>query len=304
MWLGVTSQTLAAEKPLIAVITANSQPRHQDIQAVFAEYSQAFCGSQCRIFEQAPGSDMTALRNSIRRAVALGADLLVTYGPAAALAAKAESPSIPTLFADVYDPVRLELVSAKTLTGHNMTGIRGDAPLQALFKYFTDATGARKLVIVYDQTSLEGNLQRAALEDSGRKRGVAVIPLAMATDNHMSALQELPDDTDGLFLAINDPGDEKFAEVLKIAAQRRLPVISQCAGSAEMGAFMALETGVEEQGRRLAEIVGQVLAGTKADEIPLYKPRQIAFVVNLKVAREYGIPVPMQTLSLATRIVR
>jgi ABC-type uncharacterized transport system substrate-binding protein len=36
----------------------------------------------------------------------------------------------------------------------------------------------------------------------------------------------------------------------------------------------------------------------------MYKPHQVEFVVNLKIAREYGIQVPLQTLSVASRVVR
>lgn len=295
----------AAEERLIAVIMVNAQSRHKDIHAVFVENSGDFCGSNCRIYVQTPNDDIMSLRNSVRKAVALGARLIVTYGPAASLAVKAEAASVPALFADVYDPVHLELVSVKHETGRNQTGIRGDAPLQTLFKYFVDATGAKKLVVLYDKGSREGVLQKTLLEESGRKRGVAIIPLPVAAhDDHAAALQHIPGDADGLFLANSEHADPGLADVLQFAAARRLPVITQRAGVAEQGAFMVLETSVVEQGAKLAEFAGQVLSGKDIDELPVHKPRQVSFIVNMKVAKEYGIQVPFQTLSVATRVVR
>ena len=67
---------------------------------------------------------------------------------------------------------------------------------------------------------------------------------------------------------------------------------------------MVLETSAVEQGEKLAEMAGQVFSGKAIDDIPLHKPRQVAFVINLKVAKEYGINVPFQTLSVASRVVR
>ena len=304
-WLGAPSDATAAEKRLIAVIMANSQQRYQDIHTAFAGNSQNFCGENCQIYVQTPNADTMSLRNSVRKAVALGADLIVTYGPAATLAAKAEVPPIPMIFADVYDPVQLGLVSAKTKTGRNLTGIRGDAPVQALFKYFVQATQARKLVVLYNVNSQEGLLQKTVLQTSGKRRGVAVIPLAVENNkDHITPLKDLPADADGLFLACSEHADTHLSDVLEFAAARQLPVITLRAGSAELGAFMVLETSAAEQGEKLAEIAELILAGKKTDEIRMYKPRQVAFVINLKIAKEYGIHVPFETLTVASRVVR
>lgn len=303
-WLGLPSASVAAEERLIAVVMANSHSRYQDIHAAFVENAQPFCSDSCKIYVQTPNADVMSLRNSVRKAVALGAELIVTYGPSASLAAQAESPPMPTLFADVYDPVQLGLVSAKTQTGRNMTGIRGDAPIQALFKYFVETTKPKKLAVLYDTNSQEGRLQKAVLEESGKKRGITIIALATeSAKDHITSLKTLPDETEGLFLTNSEHPGEHLDQVLKYAESRQLPVITQHAGAAESGAFMVLETSVEEQGEKLAEMAGLVLSGTAIKDMPVRKPRDVAFVVNLKVAKEYGINVPFQTLSVASRVV-
>lgn len=304
-WLVTSSSAFAAEERLIAVVMANSQQRYQDIHAVFVENSQPFCGDSCKIYVQTPNADNVSLRNSVRKAVALGADLIVTYGSSATLAAKAESRKIPTLFADVYDPALLGIVETKSQTGRNMTGVRGDAPIQALFKYFVETIKPKKLVVLYDIKNLESRLQKTALVDSGRKREITIVPLAIArSQNHLVPLQTLPQDVDSLFLTNDEDTEFQLSQVLSFASSRQLPVITQRAGTAEAGAFMVLETSAVEQGEMLAAMAEQVFSGKKVSEIPVHKPRQVAFVVNLKVAKEYGILVPIQTLSLASRVVR
>lgn len=304
-WLWMTSLAVAADEHLIAVVMANSQPRYQEIHAIFDKQSKSFCTSDCRIYVQTPNADIMSLRNSVRKAVALGADLIVTYGPAATLAAKAESPPVPTLFADVYDPVKLGLVSAKSKTGRNMTGVRGDAPVQALFKYFSDTTSPGTLAVLYDIHSPAGKAQKETLEESCKRRDVVLLPLEVKNPkDHITPLKQLTAEVDGVFLASSEHTSSHMTHVLEYIASNQIPVITQRAGAADIGAFMVLETSSEEQGTKLAEMAAQILAGKSTDDLPMHKPHKVAFVVNMKVAKKYNIKVPFQTLSVASRVIR
>ena len=303
-WLLSPPKALALEERLIAVIMTDSHPRYQEVHSAFAEALQPACGSDCRIYVQTPNADTMSLRNSVRKAVALGAELIVTYGPSATLAAQAESLSTPTLFADVYDPVALDLVSADKMTGHNMTGVRGDAPLQALLKYFLEATRATNLAVLYD-ASPEAIRQKIILQDYGVKRGVDVMLLPVVDfKDHDAALQNLPEGVDGLFLADSEHSESYFEHVIGLADELQIPVFTQRAGASKVGAFMVLQTSAAEQGEEVAEMAKAILAGKKAEEIQMYKPRKVEFIVNLKAANRYNINVPFQTLSVTSSVVR
>lgn len=304
-WLLSVPEAIALEERLIAVIMTDSRPRYQDVHSAFAEALKPACESGCRIYVQVPNADTMSLRNSVRKAVALGAELIVTYGPSATLAAQSESLSTTTLFADVYDPVALDLVSADTMAGQKMTGVRGDAPLQALLKYFLEATNAKSLAVFYDDASPEATLQKVILHDYAVKRGVDVVFFSSSDfKDHETALQSLPDGVDGLFLADSEHRESYFKRVIDFANERQVPVLTQRAGAAELGAFMVLQTSAVEQGGKVAEMAKAVLAGKKAEEMQMYKPRKVEFIVNLKVAKRYNINVPFQTLSVASSVVR
>lgn len=294
-----------AEERLIAVIMTNSQPRYNEVHSAFIKNAGSFCDKDCRIYVQTPHADTMSLRNSVRKAVALGAGLIVTYGPLATMAAKAELPPVSTLFADVYDPVGLGIVSATTKTGRNMSGIRGDAPVQGLLKYFTDTVKVRKLGILFDAHSPEALQQRRILEESCNRKGIIVH--AMEVDdshNYLAPLGELPDDVDGVFVASSEHHESQLGFVLGYTNARKIPVITQLAGAADEGAFMVLETSPQEQGEKLAEMAGRVLSGQNINQIPMLNPHNISFVINLNVAKDQGIKVPIQTLSVASRVVR
>ncbi len=299
------NEAVALENRLIAVIMADAQPRYQEIHNAFVEAMQSVCAADCRIYVQTPNADTMSLRNSVRKAVALDAELIVTYGTSAALAAQWESLSTPTLFADVYDPVGLKLVSSAKMTGRNMTGVRGDAPLQALLNYFLETTKAKRLAVLYDNESPEGNLQKTVLQEHGIKKGASVTLLPVIDLNeHDAVLETLPEGTDGLFLANSEHSGSYLDHAISFANNRHIPVFTQRAGASDVGAFMVLETSAIEQGEKVAEMAKAVLAGKKVEEIKMYKPHKVDFVVNLKVAKRYNINVPFQTLSVASRVVR
>jgi ABC-type uncharacterized transport system substrate-binding protein len=79
-WLLSAPEALALEERLIAVIMTDSHPRYQDVHSAFVEALQPACGSDCRIYVQTPNADPMSLRNSVRKAVALGADGSGSHG--------------------------------------------------------------------------------------------------------------------------------------------------------------------------------------------------------------------------------
>ncbi len=294
-----------AEERLIAVIIANDLPRYQHIHEAFVSNLKKVYGAEYRIYVQKPNADTMSLRNSARKSVAIGADLIVTYGAAATIAAQSESYKIPVLYAGVYNPVAQKTLSGKSLTGPYIGGVRGDGPVQTLLKVFTETAGIKKLAVVYDHKNPEGLLQYEALVEIALKRGFSLVDAVIEKlDNLPQILAALPDDLDGLFLANSEKPESLYQQVLNYAQQHDLPVVSQVPEMAEKGAFMVLEADPREQGEKLAVLASQVLSGEDFEQIPLVIPRQVSFVVNMNVAHHLNLKVPLQTLAAASRIVR
>lgn len=305
-WSVPAGSANAAEEHLISVILPNALPRYQQIQAAFLPALQSVCGAQCRVYVQSPNTDVLSLRNSIRKAVALDSRMIITFGTAATTAAKVENPSLPVLFVDVLDPEAQGFGGGKDGKGkHMMTGVRGDAPLPTLFRYFVEATGARRLAVLYEMETPEGIYQKEALLQAGARMNVEIVELAVGlNDDVVTVVKSMPTGTDGLFLAHGERLSAQAVDVVAIARQRRLPVISQIPGVAELGAFMTLETDPIEQGEQLAALVGQVLSARKVSTLDIVRPRQVAFIINLKTAQALNLKVPLQSLTAATRIIR
>ncbi len=295
-------QQVRAEEHLIAVILTKDLPRYNSVHEVFI--SLLADSDTHKVYLQTPNEDLLSLRNSARKAVAIGADLIVTYGALATHAALSESFVTPVIYADVYDPLVQGFIPDQFTPGRNVTGIRGDGPIQTLLKHFTAATGATQLAALYHSGDMAAENQVDSLQRIAANKGLQVFPLAKEGSLTVSELfDKVPNGTGGIYCADSLRLLEEFSLIVDLATKQGVPVISRVSGLAEQGAFMVLETDPAEQGEKLAEYVNRLIQGCPLHELPPERPRNVGLVVNLKAAKILGIQVPFEVLSVASRVV-
>jgi putative ABC transport system substrate-binding protein len=296
-------QGACADEYLVAVILTKDLPRYKSVHEVFISHLSD--AAACRIYVQTPNEDILSLRNSARKAVAIGADLIVTYGALATRAALSESFVTPIVYADVFDPMVQGFIPDQSTPGKNITGIRGDGPIQTLLKHFNTATGVTRLAALYHAGDTAAENQVDSLQRIAYNKGLQIMPLAKVGSATLRELfEEMPNEAEGIYCtdSLRLLGD--LPRIIDLATTRGIPVISQVPGLAEQGAFMVLETDPAEQGEKLAEYVNRLVRGCPLHDLPPERPRNVALVINLKVAQTLGIQVPFEVLSITSRLVR
>jgi putative ABC transport system substrate-binding protein len=310
--------------PLVAVILPRENARFQSMHAAFlrAFDSVTTISGKPRLYVQSPNPDIMSLRNSIRKATAIGADLIVVYGTRAATAAKEEDFTEPLIFADVFEPVAMGLVPSLHQGGNLITGVCGYAPVQTLFKLFQETFGAARLGILTESRYPAAKVQAELLhkmicrhvDPAGSADRVlqSAVPCrleAVTTDLQVAqgviqAIKKIEGKIDVIYLSDILPTDQQADELLAYARQAGLPVISQRYGAADNGALMTLEADPAEQGEKLAEIARRVIEGELPEDVPPLIPRRISLTINLAVARQFGIEVPFSVLTQTTRVLQ
>jgi len=291
----------------VAVVITGNLPRYREAHEAFVKVLKtAGKGEdQLKVFVQTPNPDPMSWANSIRKAVGGGADLIITYGAPVTLVAKKEAKGIPLLFADVYDPVGLGIVKDLGVTGGDFSGISSTTPIETLAKTLVDIRPSGKILALYASSEKGSVLQVKKLEEQGAKLGFTVVKADVKNREAMrSAVAGAAGQVDAVFVSESVLLTQAMAELIDLASQNKLPVVSQIPGAGDKGALLTLEADSQEQGQLLAVHTLQVLGGQKVFTLPVRTPKKVSLVINMKTADDLGLKVPFEALGMATRVIK
>ncbi|MEJ2201215.1 MAG: ABC transporter substrate-binding protein [Desulfuromonadaceae bacterium] len=298
---------LAAEKPFVAVIITGDLGRYREAHEAFVEklHAQGYGEQNLTLYVQTPNPDTMSWINSIRKAVGIGADVIVTYGAPATLSAKRESRGVPIIFADVYDPVGLGLICEIGIPAKNIAGVSSKTPIETLIKTFREISPAKTMGVLYSSIDEGSLLQLRKLEKVAEKLAIATIAVDVTSPKQMeTAFSALAGRIDSLFVTDCAVLALKLKDIVDFANAQQLPVVSQVPTLCDLGALITLEADPIEQGEVAANLLVSLFAGIPTTRMELHTPRKVNLVINLKVARSLKLKVPFQALSVATRVVR
>jgi len=251
------------------------------------------------------------------RLPALAADLvrrrvtvIVTVSdPAAALAAKAATATIPIVFTCGTDPVRAGLVASLDRPGGNATGVSyfvaklGPKRLEWMRQLVPHAAVMAVLVNPTNSTATElavTDIQAAALS----VRQQLIVLSASTTTEVDEAFATLAKRNAG-GLIVN--GDRFLAgqsdQLIALAARYRIPSIYFTRTFAEAGGLMSYGDDRLESWLWVANYVDRILKGERAADLPVMLPIKLELVINLKTARALGLPVPRNLLVFADQVI-
>jgi putative ABC transport system substrate-binding protein len=91
--------------------------------------------------------------------------------------------------------------------------------------------------------------------------------------------------------------------IAELAANARLPTIFFHRGSVEAGGLLSYGPDLMENYRRAAVFVDKILKGAKPADLPVEQPTKFELVVNLKIAKAIGLPIPESFLARADKVI-
>ncbi len=226
-----------------------------------------------------------------------------------AFAARAATATIPIVFINGADPVKLGLVASYNRPGGNATGVSFYSAelvpkrLELLRELVPQAAVIGFLINPNNRIS---ERDKVDMEAAARTVGQPMMVLQATTSDEIDTafatlaaaqVSALLVDGDGLLF------NRRAAQFAVLTARYRLPASYATRIFAEAGGLMSYGDLRSESWRQAGVYVGRILKGEKPADLPVLQPTKYELVINLRSAKAVGLDVPPTLLARADEVI-
>jgi putative ABC transport system substrate-binding protein len=235
--------------------------------------------------------------------------VLVAAGSPAALPAKVATTVIPTVFMIGSDPVELGLVASLNRPGGNLTGVA----------YLNVEVAAKRLELLHEFVPAAKSIallvnpaNPAAAEEQAKELRAAVaalgLNLMLMNANNPLEIEDafatfVRDRVEALQIGVDPLFGNHVDQLVALATRHKVPTIYPWREFTVAGGLMNYGASIPDAFRQVGVYTGQILRGAKPADLPVQRPTQLRFVLNLKAAKALGLEFPAKLLALADEVI-
>jgi len=239
--------------------------------------------------------------------VALKPDLLLAFGPKAAVALKSATATIPIVFVTVFDPVAIGLVQSLSRPGGNITGLAtsaGDIIEKQVEILRELVPGASKIALLVNPSNPMHRPLLAEVPSTARNMGVAlpIVEATTAEELDTAFASAAAQHADAMIVVGDSLTIQEAPRVTALAANHHLPAIYLFRAFAP-GGLIVYGPDYADLLRRSGDYVDRILRGTKPADLPVEQPTKFELVINMKTAKALGLTVPPSLLVRADEVI-
>jgi putative ABC transport system substrate-binding protein len=225
-----------------------------------------------------------------------------------ALAAKAQTSTVPIVFATGSDPVLDGLVGSLNRPGGNVTGlvffaaVLGAKRLELLRQLVPKATTIGVLVNPgISNTEAERSDVQAAAKAIGQQ--LVILDARDARDIEAAFATFVERGAGALFVGAGSFMNAHREHIVALAAKHALPASYALRESVAAGGLMSYGASITDAYRQVGVYAGRILKGENPGELPVMRSTKVELVLNLKTARTLGLDIPPTLLALADEVI-
>lgn len=236
-------------------------------------------------------------------------DLLYCVATPDARACQKATTTVPIVFTQTGDPVKLGLVQSLARPGGNVTGIgslRGMLVAKRLELFKEVVPTLRRVLVTYDPREDEEAEAVRVAKEVAVSLGLTILERPITKPQELETGLDMltAHGRDGILIVQANPNLNIPGRSLEVAISYGIPTMYTSAFWAEHGALASYGANELRQGRQAARLAHDILRGRSPAEIPVELPTEIEFVVNLRTAERIGLKVPPAVLLRATRVIQ
>ena len=237
--------------------------------------------------------------------VRLKVDVTLGSGDLAPRVAQQATKTIPIVaFSD--DILGAGLIPTLSRPGGNMTGLTILSPelsvkrLEVLREIVPKLS---RVAVLWDPTT--GKSQVELTQKAARTLDIRlqILEVRRASDLDNAFLAAQREQAEALNVFSSPFLASLYGDIIKLAAQHRLPAIYQWKEHAQAGGLVSYGPSLADLWRQAATIVAKILSGAKPADLPVEQPTRFELVLNTKTAKSLNLTISGTTLLRADEII-
>jgi putative tryptophan/tyrosine transport system substrate-binding protein len=210
------------------------------------------------------------------------------------------------IFGAVTDPIKAGLFKNNLQTPlGNITGSQDLWPYSAQFDLIKQLLpNIKKIGVIYSSSEINSQVSIDFIKIECKKRNIILEEKTVINESEViTAVNALINQKIDLLFIPADNTAQTSSSVILNACQNKIPVFTGISGIVENGAIATVGTNYFELGKVNAKQAFQIIKNNKlAKEIPVAIAEKGDIYINLKVAKQLGIPIPEEIIKTAFKI--
>lgn len=248
------------------------------------------------------------LQASVKELMKQTPEVILVSNVAVVAALRKETRAVPTVFAQVIDPVGQGFVQSLAHPGENITGFtnfKSTMPGKWLELVKDIAPRVARALLIYHPETTPHAKYILPVEAAGRAIGLAVnsVGVRQAADIDAAIKEFTPEPNGSLIIMPSGPTAVHRQLIVDLASRYRLPAIYPFRYFVKIGGLISYGIDTLDPYRRAAGYVDRILKGATPADLPVQQPVKFELVINLKSAKVLGLKIPDRIVAIADEVV-
>jgi putative ABC transport system substrate-binding protein len=252
-------------------------------------------------FDRLPALAADLVAEQVRVIAAVG-------GAPSILAAKAATHSIPIVFANGTDPVKLGIVESLNRPGGNITGATfiaadlGTKRLELIRELLPDAA---KVALLCNPKNPNTKHDVSSVQEAADEMHFRIDTLNVSSEHDINAAFAglVTHKPDALLVLAESLFSNRRDQLIAHSTQQKIPTVYYSRDFVVSGGLIGYGGSIPDAFRHAGGYLGKILKGASPADLPILLPTKYNLVINLRTAKTMGLNILPSLVARADEVI-